>query len=84
MIRDSAARMAPKKKLENIYVLLLDYVINDGIWRYTVPQEGSVPSLEEYTKLSPEVSSSLPLWLPSVPHQPGPPAWHSTTEPTMD
>ena len=42
----------------------LEYAINGGVWRcrHTVPQECSIPSLEENTKSSPEVESSLSLW----------------------
>ena len=46
----------------------LEYDINGGVWRcrHTVPQKCSIPSLEEYTKSSPEVSSSLSFLLPGV------------------
>ena len=49
----------------------LDDVIKVGITEclHTVSQEGRIPPLEEHNKSSPEMSSSLSLWLPSVPGQ---------------
>ena len=58
---------------KNLRIMMynLKNAVKEGIrgCRHAVSQEGRIPSLEEHTKSTPEVSSSLSLWLPSIPGQ---------------
>ena len=62
-----------KYQSKNLRIMMynLENAVKEGIrgCRHAVSQEGRIPSLEEHTKSTPEVSSSLSLWLPSIPGQ---------------
>ena len=67
---ETVQKVIPQIKLENKFDHLFNAVNGwMGGCGHPVPQQSSIPPLEEHSQSSPEMGSSLSIWLTGVPGQ---------------